>query len=725
MTFTVPQPARLLVVIVNYRTPDLTIDCLRSLEPEVAAVGGTRVVVTDNASGDGSEARIREAIERNGWSGWASLVPLERNGGFSYGNNAAIRPALESRDRSPPDYVLLLNSDTVVCPGALGALLEFMEAHPDVGIAGSRVVEPDGRPQHSRYRFHSVWSELDSGLRLGIVTRLLRNHVVAPPLVDEAHRTDWVVGASMIVRRQVFEDIGLLDPGYFLYFEEADFCLNAARAGWSCWYVPTSRVVHLVGRSSGITRKGRPPVRRPRYWFESRRRYFVKNHGRLYALCADAAWACGFALWRVRRVIQGKPDTDPPHMLWDFLRYNLRPARLAKALLLVLAATCLLLEATARIATTTGHNGMPRIGRFPLVPYRPPASLVEASIARGADSTYVVPDPELGWTIRPGGEQHGADGRTVYHANRQGVRGDPDREYALDPPLDKTRIVTVGDSFTHGDDVSDSETWQQALEAQRGDLEVLNLGVPAFGTDQALLRWRRDGRRVRAPLVVLGIWPENMCRNLGLMRYYLVPSEGFATKPRMVAGEHGLEVINSPVLERDAWIATLTRPEGQPLLAHDFWYRESETQPSFLHHFRALRVADSLLSLLERRRTRERIYSGEEPSGIAITVAIAEQFARDVRAAGSIPLVLLIPMRDLLDRHGAAAPVPLVAALREHDLDVLDLGPPIAREAAAHGVERIFAAGGHLSAEGNRLLARELERELVPWIAAAHRAPSR
>lgn len=723
MTLTLPQPTRLLVAIVNYRTADLTIDCLRSLEAEVRTLGGTKVVVADNASGDGSAQRIRQAIETHGWSSWASVLPLERNGGFSYGNNAVIRPALEAPDRPRPDYILLLNSDTVACPGALGALLEFMEAHPEVGIAGSRIEEPDGAPQHSRYRFHSVWSELDSGLRLGLVTRLLRKHVVAPPLVDAAHPTDWVVGASMMVRREVFEDIGLLDPGYFLYFEEADFCLNARRAGWSCWYVPTSRIVHLVGRSSGITNLLHPPVRRPRYWFESRRRYFVKNHGRLYALCADGAWALGFALWRVRRVLQRKPDTDPPHMLWDFLRFSFLPRWKAVATVCIL--TLVLLELTARVATTRGHNGMPHFGRFPLLPYRPPAWLIEASRAQNADSTYIVADPELGWTVKPDGRVDGDDGEPLYRSNHQGVRAPPDLQYGVDPPPGKVRVVTVGDSFTHGDEVRDADTWQRALEGLRDDLEVLNLGVPGFGTDQALLRWRRDASRFRAPLVVLGIWPENMCRNLGLMRYYLVPTEGFASKPRMIQEDGELKLINSPVLERDEWIATLTRPEDHPILAHDFWYREHETQPRFYQHARILRIADSLLSLVERKRTRARIYSGAEPAGIDITVAIAEQFARDVRAAGSTPLVLLIPMRDLLGMHRGPEPFPLVRALREHGLDVLDLGPAIANEALDHGDERLFTGQGHFSPEGNRVLARSLEIELRPWLEAARHGPSR
>ena len=312
------SPTRLLVVIVNYRTAGLTIDCLRSLDSEVRSLPGTRVVVTDNASGDGSGEKIQAAIESEGWADWATFQPLERNGGFAYGNNAPIRPALSSPN--PPTYVLLLNPDTIVRPNALKVLVEFMDEHPEAGIAGSRLEDPDGTPQHSAFRFHTAFSELDLGLRLGLVTKLLNNWVIAPPISDEVCPTDWVAGASMIIRREVFEAAGLMDEGYFMYYEEMDFCLQAKRAGWSCWYVPQSHVVHLVGQSSGVTDTKRPPKRLPQYWFDSRRRYFLKNHGWLYTALADAAWTAGFTLWRIRRVVQGKPDQDPPNILGDFLR---------------------------------------------------------------------------------------------------------------------------------------------------------------------------------------------------------------------------------------------------------------------------------------------------------------------------------------------------------------------------------------------------------------------
>ena len=127
----------LLIVIVNYKTPGLTIDCLRSLEPELAAVPSTRVVVTDNLSGGDSVQQIGAAIAANNWGSWATLMPLPRNGGFAYGNNEGIRPALESSD--PPRYVWLLNPDTLVKPGAVRAMIDFLAERMPQLIEESRL----------------------------------------------------------------------------------------------------------------------------------------------------------------------------------------------------------------------------------------------------------------------------------------------------------------------------------------------------------------------------------------------------------------------------------------------------------------------------------------------------------------------------------------------------------------------------------------------------------
>ncbi len=310
-----------LVVIVNYKTAQLTINCLQSLQEEVKQLPSVQVVIVDNASGVGSVEQIQSAIAEQHWQSWVSVIPAEKNGGYAYGNNLAIRPALGSEH--PPDFVWLLNPDTVIRPNALINLVNFMQAHPDVGIAGSRLEDLDETPQRSAFRFPSLGSEFDRGLRLGIVTQLLKKWVVAPPVSETDCQTDWVAGASMIIRRAVFDSVGLMDENYFLYFEEVDYCLQAQRAGWPCWYVPESRVVHFVGQSSGVTTPTTQPKRLPQYWFESRQRFFVKNYGFNSGLIADSLWLIGYFLWMVRRFIQQKPNTDPPYLLADFWKNSL------------------------------------------------------------------------------------------------------------------------------------------------------------------------------------------------------------------------------------------------------------------------------------------------------------------------------------------------------------------------------------------------------------------
>jgi N-acetylglucosaminyl-diphospho-decaprenol L-rhamnosyltransferase len=307
-----------LVVIVNYRTSRLVVECLRSLKAEVQAHPSIRVAVVDNESGDDSLEYIQAAIAEQAWGNWATLMPSGHNGGYAYGNNVVIRPALQSS--APPDYCLLLNPDTAIRPGAIWALVEFMENHPEAGICGSGLENPDGSRWPYAFRFPSLLSELDAGLRIGVVTKLLKRWVVPQEMPDQPTQIDWLPGASMMVRRQVFADIGLMDEDYFLYYEETDFCLQAQRAGWECWYVPESRVMHIAGQSTGVTVRTDRPKRLPTYWFESRRRYFTKNYGWLYAVITDMVWMLGFMLWRLRRVVQRKPDADPPHMLVDFFR---------------------------------------------------------------------------------------------------------------------------------------------------------------------------------------------------------------------------------------------------------------------------------------------------------------------------------------------------------------------------------------------------------------------
>jgi GT2 family glycosyltransferase/serine acetyltransferase len=309
--------SRLAIVIVNYRSAALAIDCLRSLADTHAPGPPPSTVVVENCSPDDSLAQLRAAVTANGWSSWCRIEPADRNGGFAYGNNVGIRAA-GAWLGSVPEFVLLLNPDTIVRADAVRHLLRFMDEHPGVGIAGSRLEDPDGTPQRSAFVFPTWLGELNEALRFGPASKMLSRWVVAPPVRDKPHRTDWVAGASMLIRRTVFDRVGLLDAAYFMYYEEVDFCLRAHRAGFECWYVPASRVVHLVGQSSGIVHG--KPRRRPAYWFESRRRYFVRCFGLTHAALADIAFLLTFPVWRLRRALQRKPDTDPPKFWIDTLR---------------------------------------------------------------------------------------------------------------------------------------------------------------------------------------------------------------------------------------------------------------------------------------------------------------------------------------------------------------------------------------------------------------------
>jgi len=315
----------LLVVIVNYRSADLAVDCLASIEPEILGHPGSHVAVVENASGRDQVDRLRSEVDRRNWRGWVTLIEADRNGGFAAGNNLAINRAMGWP--KPPRLFWLLNPDTVVRHGALSSLVAFLEAHPRVGLAGSRLEDPDGTPQNSAFRFPSVLGELEGGLRFGPASRLLEKSAVVQPISDVPSPTDWVAGASLMIRREVFDQVGRLDDRFFMYFEEVDFCRRARAAGWACWYVPESRVVHFVGRSSDVTSAAGATKRRPRYWFEARKRYFLTHHGRGRTLLANLVHVAAFASYRVRRRIQRKPDGDPKLLLWDLVRYNFLPSR--------------------------------------------------------------------------------------------------------------------------------------------------------------------------------------------------------------------------------------------------------------------------------------------------------------------------------------------------------------------------------------------------------------
>jgi GT2 family glycosyltransferase len=297
---------KLLTIIVNYRTAELTRQALAAAVRASARVERSAIVVIDNDSRDGSFEALAHAARDEVYGDRVEILASEYNGGFGYGNNFAIRRAFAGDD--PPEYVYLLNSDAFPAEDALEKLVSFMDTHRDVGIAGSFVHGIDGVPHSTAFHFPTIFSEFEDAMQLGLLTKLLRRYVVPLPVPDADREVDWVAGASMMLRAEMLEEIGLFDETFFLYFEETDLCRRAKRAGWPVVYVRDSQVAHVGSASTGLDNRG---GRRPAFWFDSRHHYFVKNHGPGYLCLANAARIAGGAVFRARRTLQGQRQTRP------------------------------------------------------------------------------------------------------------------------------------------------------------------------------------------------------------------------------------------------------------------------------------------------------------------------------------------------------------------------------------------------------------------------------
>jgi hypothetical protein len=316
------------MVIVNYRTPALTLAAVASLVPARAAFPGLRAVVVDGGSADGSAEAIADGVAARGWGDWVSVVPLAVNGGFAFANNRAI--AALAAAGPLPRFIALLNPDARVRPGALEAMAALLAREPGAGAVGALLIHEDGRPQSSAFRFPSIRSEFCRGARTALVERLLRE----PPVViasDVAVEVPWVTGAAVMLRSTALAEVGLFDEGFFLYFEETELMHRLRARRWSIWHEPAARVVHDGGAATELhdPETGLPRRKRlPQYWYASRRRYFAVTRGRSYALLSGAAWLAGRAWWRLRQRVFPRPEEGAVRSFADLASYGLWPAAL-------------------------------------------------------------------------------------------------------------------------------------------------------------------------------------------------------------------------------------------------------------------------------------------------------------------------------------------------------------------------------------------------------------
>ncbi len=253
------------IVIVTWNARDLVLDCLESIDREVrsrrdAGRIETETLVVDNGSADGTAEAVRSRYP------WAQVIALPRNVGFAAGNNVGLAKASGR-------HAVLLNSDTIVLRGGLEACVRYLDAHPDVGVVGPQLLNPDGSLQNCVHNFPSLATEiLPKGLLETLFPRRFPSKRRPSALPIEV---DAVLGACLFVRREVLEQVGPMPEDYFFFLEETDWCWRIRRAGWRIVQVPEARIVHLFGES---TKKKVPAETRIEY-HRSLYRFFRKHRG--------------------------------------------------------------------------------------------------------------------------------------------------------------------------------------------------------------------------------------------------------------------------------------------------------------------------------------------------------------------------------------------------------------------------------------------------------------
>ncbi|HLI27451.1 MAG TPA: glycosyltransferase [Chloroflexota bacterium] len=291
--------AEMTIAIVNYRAGELLLDTLAALAAAPPDCTWHAVVV-DNSPGDGTAERVRACFP------WVEILTNPCNVGFARACNQVLRGC-----RSP--YVLLLNPDTAVQPGALARLRAVLAAHPRVAAVGPRLVYPDGRYQHSAFKQPGLAQAFFGFFELVPLDHPW-NGRYPPPTSDAPRAVEHLLGACLMLRQEALADVGLLDERFFIYFEETDWCARARRRGWELWHVPGAVVVH---HSGGTTRAVAEAMS---LQFHRSQALFYRKHYGLGGYLALKAIAVAGVGWRLARsLVATARRRIPPSLLAERL----------------------------------------------------------------------------------------------------------------------------------------------------------------------------------------------------------------------------------------------------------------------------------------------------------------------------------------------------------------------------------------------------------------------
>ena len=303
------------IIIVSWNVADLLRDCLHAIDENRGELD-LEVIVVDSASSDNSVAMVRDEFP------WVDLLACDENVGFPHGNNLGL-------ERANGRYILLLNPDTVVLDNALSKMMAYMAKNPEVGVLGCQLLNGDGTVQSSRRRFptkktaffESTWLET-------VAPKGIHESYYAQDLPDDAiNDVDWVMGACMLVPRQVVADVGGMDEAYFMYSEELDWCRRIKDSGWRVVYYPEAKIIHYVGQSSD-----QAVVARHINFQQAKLRYFRKYHGRFFAILLRIFLLLNYGWQMVLEGVKGLVGHKRPlrrqrvQAYWQLIKSGLHPA---------------------------------------------------------------------------------------------------------------------------------------------------------------------------------------------------------------------------------------------------------------------------------------------------------------------------------------------------------------------------------------------------------------
>ena len=344
------------------------------------------------------------------------------------------------------------------------------------------------------------------------------------------------------------------------------------------------------------------------------------------------------------------------------------PRKIAANALIVIAAvslTLLLLEMVVRRAGSIDADGRFTLLNFSIEPIELPVNELRGQVENyiaNKDSAIVIYDEWTGWTFRPNSIRQGG----AFTINGAGIRSQ--RDYDQAPPSDTLRIAVFGDSFTAGDDVSDGEVWAFLLERELHEAgiraEVLNFGVGAYGMGQAYLRWQRLGKDFAPDIVIFGLQPENLKRNVNVFRQLLHRSGPPFSKPRFALIDDKLQLLNAPAIPPEKLMDVFENFNDHPLAPFEFYYRSRFHAARWWSASRLLSLA---IEALRRADDEPGIYTPGSEGG-ELGKAILDAFAHDVLDAGAEFIVIHLPLQSHLKRYFSdlPRPRPLYNFLLEH-----------------------------------------------------------